>query len=90
MNTPEVLGAIEIIKANNNLLKLIYKELNRINTPNKMMSLEEVAEYTKYSKESIRKRYKNEIGYSQRGKSLIFKRKDIDAWIDKNYTPGIK
>lgn len=49
------------------------------------MTVKEAAEYLKLSEYHVRHRLKSEIGYSQRGRKILFKREDLDKWIERNF-----
>ncbi len=65
------------------LLNQIKSDIKKIGSATKdYLTLNEAAEYTGYCKKTIR-HYKDEIGYIQRDKKLIFKREDIETWLNK-------
>lgn len=49
------------------------------------MTIEEAAKYTKLSISTLR-RFKKEIGYIQRNRRILFKKNDIDKWLNNNKT----
>jgi Holliday junction resolvase-like predicted endonuclease len=56
--------------------------LRKINATETYLTMEEAQEYCRFDAMTIRK-YKNEIGYSQRGRKIIFAKSDIDKWLFK-------
>jgi excisionase family DNA binding protein len=65
----------------------IAKDLHRENKrlkERKLLSTEEVAQMTGYSKDSICDK-KKEIGFFTIGKEVKFKPEAVDAWIERNY-----
>lgn len=49
------------------------------------LTVDEAADYTRYDATTIKK-YRMEIGFSQRGRKIIFLKSDLDKWISKYKT----
>lgn len=75
----DMVGINKELKAENKRLK-----------ERKLLSTEEVAQMTGYSKDSICDK-KKEIGFFTIGKEVKFKPEAVDAWIERNYIkPRVK
>ncbi len=69
------------IQANTETLQKVIKRLEGLNP--EYMELEEVCDYTKLSKSTIKK-YQFQIGCFKKDRKLLFKRTDVDAFIKLN------
>jgi predicted DNA-binding ArsR family transcriptional regulator len=69
------------LQANNDLLNSVIKKLNGLHP--EYMDMKDVIQYTTLSESTI-KRYQAEIGYFVRDRKKIFKRVDVDKFINQN------
>lgn len=69
MDNAEVLDLLKVIKS-------------KVEIPD-YMELEEVVNYSKISRSTII-RWRDQIGYFQKDRKMIFKRSDVDAFIASN------
>lgn len=82
----------------NETLKRIDERLQRIEellasqrevkTPNALMSVDDVAQYTGYTKRYVyRLVQEKQIPHYKRGAKLFFKKEEIDSWLFDNKVP---
>lgn len=58
--------------------------VHKVNHDNDMMSIDELAKYLRLSKSTIyRLKSTREIPCFKTGKILVFKRKDVDEWLER-------
>jgi hypothetical protein len=69
------------IQSNTEMLHMVIKKLDGLNP--EYMELEQVCDYTKLSKSTIKK-YQFQIGCFKKDRKLLFKRTDVDAFIKLN------
>jgi predicted transcriptional regulator len=80
-----VLEAIleEVRSTKSEVLELRAK-LATIQANDTYMTTEEAAIYTKFDEKTL-KEYKEEIGYHQRQRKIIFKKSDLDKWLSRYF-----
>lgn len=75
----------QLIDKIENLEHMVSSALNQLKDFQKpYLSAEDVREMTGFSKNWIQLN-KNKIGFSKPGKELIFKRKDVEEFLEQNY-----
>ena len=52
------------------------------------LTTKEAAKYIKKSVTHLRGRLKDEIGYSQPGSEIVFRREDLDRYLMRDYKPA--
>ena len=76
------------IKENTDALNKLVKNIDLLFSTKRYLKKKEAAKYVGVSTQFMDK-YKNEIGYSQRDKDIIFDIRDIDKWLYLNKIKGI-
>ncbi len=80
---------IEIMNKMQVNLALITEKINTVaETKDVFLTTAEVSNYTKFDAKTIIK-YKDEIGYIQRARKIIFSKKNVDKWMGR-YQIGVK
>lgn len=80
-----VLEAIlEEVKSTKTELLEVKAKLALLQSTDTYMTAEEAATYTKFDEKTI-KEYKEEIGYHQRQRKIIFKKSDLDKWLSRYF-----
>lgn len=66
------------------LIETISEKIKKLEVPkhDSWISSEEAAKYTGYEKSTILD-YKHEIKFHQRNKKILFRKSDLDRWMDK-------
>lgn len=74
-----------MIRDNGRQLEELTKKVSLLTASQpEYLSLKEVSKLTKMSQSTL-KRYKSEIGFFQRDKTILIKRSDLDRWISNYY-----
>jgi hypothetical protein len=76
------------IKENTDALNKLVKNIELLFSSKRYLKKSAAAKYVGVSPQYLDK-YKNEIGYSQRDKDIIFDIRDIDKWLYLNKIKGI-
>jgi hypothetical protein len=74
----------EMIVENNRMLKSVIAQI----TGETWLTTNQAAKYIKKSVTHLRGRLKDEIGYSQPGNEIVFRREDLDRYLMRDYKPA--